>query len=120
MKYSLFLAAALCSCAVGLAVAASSPGVLTGSFIVSGKTVIDPPESEPRNTHLQLFLSGASAKALYAAMSVKPVEDQCLMDGSVTKFFGGTECTMHKGGKEYTCSLAINIKSQRVESAYAC
>ena len=121
MKLSRISQTALILFAIVVGVAFAGPSKsLTGSYIIGGKTLVDPPANEPKDTHLQIFLTGDSAKDLYQSMRVKPVADQCLLDGSVTKFLGGTACTMHVGGKAYECSFSVNIRSQRIESAYVC
>lgn len=101
------------------AVAFAATHSLSGSYYIGGKTMVDPPENEKDDTHLRIFLNGASARDLYLAMKVRPINDECLLDGSITKFIGGTACIKHVNGK-FECSLSINIKSQRVDSAYAC
>ena len=103
-----------------ISISASSNNQLTGSFWIGGKTIIDPPNNEPIDTHLRVYLTGASAKRLFQAMKVKPVRDVCLDDGSLSKFIGGTQCTLHQGGKQFSCSFAINIESQRIELSSVC
>jgi hypothetical protein len=102
------------------ALALAASGSLNGSYELGGKTLIDPPDGEPQDTHLRLFLEGGAARDLFAALDVKAVEDECLADGSMTKSLGGIACTMHADGHTYECSFAVNIKSRTVEGASAC
>ena len=102
--------------------AASQDGTkkLTGTYMLAGKEAIDPPPDQPKDTHLQLFLDGDAARDLYQAMKVKALPDECIGHGARSKFEGGIACTMHEGGKQYECSLAIDIKNQKLDAIYAC
>jgi hypothetical protein len=100
--------------------ALAATGSLNGSYELGGKTLIDPPDGEAKDTHLRLFLEGGAAKDLYAALKVQAIEDECLGDGSMTKTLGGIACTVHADGHTFECSLAVNMKSQAVEPASAC
>jgi hypothetical protein len=93
---------------------------LTGSYAIAGRDAVDPPPGQPKDTHLQLFLTGGAARDLYNALKVKAVADECLGDGARSKFQGAIACTMQAGGKQYECSLAIDLRQQKLESAYAC
>ena len=93
---------------------------LTGSYAIAGKEAIDPPPGQPQDTHLQLFLTGAAARDLYQAMKAKATPDECTGHNARSKFQGGIACTMHEGGKEYECSLAIDIEGQTLAPIYAC
>ena len=106
-----------------VAIPASSqdaPKKLTGTDAIAGKEAIDPPPDQPKDTHLQLFLSGSAAKDLYNALKVKATVDECTGPNARSKFQGGIACTMLDGGKEYECSLAIDIKNQKLDAIYAC
>ena len=93
---------------------------LTGTYAIAGKEAIDTPADQPKDTHLQLFLSGSAAKDLYNALKVKATVDECTGPNARSKFQGGIACTMLDGGKEYECSLAIDIKNQTLDPVYAC
>ena len=118
MKQFFILALAVLVCALANAAPATTHS-LSGSYEIGGKTLIDPPENEAQDTHFRVYLTGKPAKDLYLAMHVRPVKDECLMDGSITKAIGGTACTKLSNGA-FECSFSVNIKSQRVESASVC
>jgi hypothetical protein len=120
MKAAALLTATL---AAALAAPASSQDPyrpLTGTYAISGKTAIDPPPDEPKDTHLQVFLTGAAARDLYQALKVKAVPDECVGPNASSKFSGAIACTMQAGGKEYECSFAVDLKAQKLEAIYAC
>jgi hypothetical protein len=93
---------------------------LTGTYAIAGKEAIDPPPGQAQDTHLQLYLTGSAARDLYRAMKAKPMPDECLGHNARTKFLGGIACTMRAGGKDYECSLAIDIQGQKLDAIYAC
>jgi hypothetical protein len=112
--------ACLLLAAIAIPAASQEPKPLTGTYAIAGKEAVDPPPDQANDTHLQLFLSGNAARDLYKAMKVKAVPDECIGQGAQSKFEGGIACTMHAGGKEYECSLAIDIKNQKLDPVYAC
>jgi len=93
---------------------------LSGTYEIGGKEAIDPPPDQAKDTHLRLYLSGSAAKDLYNALKVKATADECIGPGASSKFQGGIACTKLDGGKEYECSLAIDIKNQKLDAIYAC
>jgi hypothetical protein len=96
-------------------VMAASDGLkpLTGVFAISS-TNVDPGPKDPRDTHFIIYLRGDSARSLYDALKGIPVEDICESD-KLAKVVGGTHCSFNLKTKNYACSLAINIASQKIE-----
>ena len=114
---------AACLLLAAIAIPASSQDgaqKLTGTYAIAGKEALDPPPGQPQDTHLQLFLDGAAARDLYHALKVKATPDECTGPGALSKFQGGIACTMQAGGKEYECSLAIDLAGQKLDPVYAC
>ncbi len=93
---------------------------LTGQYDITGKTVIDPPHVEPRDTHFRVLLTGESARDLYNNMKVAPIEDICLGDGSLSKFIGNMQCTKLSGKEQYECRFSIDIENQVIAYGWAC
>jgi len=116
--------AAIAACLLAaFAIPASSQDTakrLSGTYEIGGKEAIDPPPDQPKDSHLRLYLSGSAAKDLYNALKVKATVDECTGPNARSKFQGGIACTMLEGGKEYECSLAIDIKNQKLDAIYAC
>jgi len=94
--------------------------VLKGSYKVGGKTLYDPPGSEPQDTHFYLDLEGAAARDLYKAMKAKARDGVCGERGDLTKRLNGVQCTMVKGGKEYHCAFGVELGTQQVVSGVVC
>jgi hypothetical protein len=93
---------------------------LEGAYAIGGATLIDPPQSEPQDTHFYLDLEGRAARDLYRALKAKAVDGACGEPGDLTKRQGGVQCTMVKGGKEYHCAFGVELRTQRVVGAVVC
>lgn len=103
-----------------LPVAAWQYQSLSGEYRIAGQTIIDPPPSEAKDTHLHLELSGAAARDLYHAMKVDPKPDECAGDGALIKTIGEMQCLRFENGKEFECSFAIDIANQKITGASVC
>jgi len=93
---------------------------LQGSYKVGGATLIDPPGSEPQDTHFYVDLEGSAARDLYRAMKAKAKDGVCGEPGDLTKRSGGVQCTMVKGGKEYHCAFGVELGTQKVVAGVVC
>jgi hypothetical protein len=107
-----------------LVVAASASAAdyqpLKGSYKVGGPTLIDPPASEPQDTHFYLDLEGNAARDLYKALNAKAEPGVCGEPGDLTKRSGGVQCTMVKGGREYHCAFGVELRTPHVVSGVVC
>jgi hypothetical protein len=94
-------------------------GAIEGSFFFAGKTVVDPPPSEAKNTHVYFQLTGQSALALYRELPVKSQPFIC--DGkSPSKTIGTTVCWIEESSSSARCTLGINLRTQAVDSGLPC
>lgn len=93
---------------------------LRGSYFLGGKTLVDAPAGEPRDTHLYLELTGAAARALYARMQARPMDDPCGDPGDTLKRLGHIQCTRAARGRDYRCWLGIELEGQRVVNGRVC
>lgn len=92
---------------------------LTGQFDITGRTPIDPPLGEPRDTHFRVRLTGESAKVLFENMKVETTPAKCGgIPNQVERRIGSILCLITDG--EYECFFAINIGEQKVEGGWAC
>lgn len=100
--------------------AAELAGPLRGEYRFHGKTLIDPPPGEARNTHLGLVIEGAAARDMYRRMKVRGQRDLCLDDGSQSKTQGPVRCTelAHKQG--WRCEFAIQLDTLALVPDGAC
>src|SRR6478735_3662575 len=58
---------------------------LQGTYMVGGATLIDPPESEPQDTHFYVDVEGNAARDLYKALKGKAESSVCGEPGDLTK-----------------------------------
>jgi len=93
---------------------------LQGTYAVGGATLIDPPESEPQDTHFYVDIEGSAARDLYKALKTKAEVGVCGEPGDLTKRNGGVQCTMVRGGKEYHCAFGVELRTQHVVSGVVC
>lgn len=118
MKARQFLVLAWLGAAPILALA-TAPKPLTGDYFFAGRTVVDPPEGEARETHLYLTLRGATARDLYARLKAPPRPFPCV-EGATAKMVGGTQCWVVGKGGRAECVLGINLQTQRVDAGLPC
>ena len=97
-----------------VAPASSQDRPLSGTYAIGGESLSDAPPNEAKDTHLRLYLSGAAARDLYKVLKAKPMADECTGPNAHTKLDRGISCTMQAGGKEFECSLGIDLRTQKL------
>jgi hypothetical protein len=112
--------AALMTLIAQTTLAADPAGALQGEYRFHGKTLVDPPPSEARDSHLGLLLEGPVARDLFKRMKSRAVRDICLDDGSRTKTQGPLRCTELAGGKAWQCEFAIQLDTLKLVADGAC
>jgi len=100
--------------------AASPPQPLTGTYMFTGRTLVDPPPSEAQDTHFVITLDGAAARDLYQKLKATPRRDACLDDGSMTKRAGDVQCTATVKPKGHVCTFALDLAQRRLASGAVC
>jgi hypothetical protein len=93
---------------------------LRGTYFLAGKTLVDPPPGESRDSHLYMELTGNGARDLYARMKTRPMEDPCGNRGDTLKTLGAIQCGRDARGKDYRCWLGIDMAGQRVVNGRVC
>src|SRR5262245_41731337 len=86
---------------------------LRGTYAITAKSVVDPSDEEPKDSHFRVQLTGASAMELYRAMKVAEQPDECT--GAVVKRVGEMQCLAYKREKKYECHFSIDVMRQRIE-----
>ena len=105
----------------GLCAIAQYPGMrpLTGEFDVTGRTPIDPPPGERRDTHFRVHLTGDAARVLFEQMETEADPRTCGESaGGSEKRIGSMLCLTE--GEGFECFFAIDIQRQIVEGGWAC
>ena len=91
---------------------------VTGLYAITAEDYLDPPPTQKNNTHFRLQLTGDSARDLYNAMPVEPIEDECT--GGMAKHIQHMQCLYFAGDETYECHFSINIAKQEIEYGIAC
>ena len=94
--------------------------VLTGTYRVSGETLLDPPASEARNSHFYIELNGAAARDLCNSMETPAKPDDCTGPNSRVKIIDATQYTRYEGGQRHRCWFGIDIRKQRIVRGVIC
>ncbi len=89
-----------------------------GTYAVTAKNYLDPPEDEAKNSHVRFQLSGETAKDIYLAMKVAEKPDECT--GATAKQIGEMQCLFYKNEKKYACHFSLNVPQQKIEYGVAC
>src|SRR5687767_15400315 len=72
-----------------------------GTYAVTAQHYLDPPEEEPKDSHVRFQLSGETAKDIYLAMKVAEKPDECT--GATAKRIGEMQCLFYKNEMKYAC-----------------
>ena len=114
------IAATLLLLITSMSLGAWEDKVLTGSYSIAGQTIVDPPATEARDTHIYFSLSGMSAQDLYNSMKVRAKPDLCRAGGALMKSIGEMRCTRSASGREFQCWFGIDIAKQRLTGGVVC
>lgn len=89
-----------------------------GTYAVTAKNYLDPPEDEPKDSHIRFQLSGETAKDIYLAMKAAEKPNECT--GATAKQIGEMQCLFYKNEKKYACHFSLNVLQQKIEYGVAC
>ncbi len=104
----------------GSGFAADSHRDLSGKFGIGGETIIDPPQNEPKNTHIYFSITGEAAKEMIFMIKSNAVRDICLDDGTVTKFAKNIQCQFDPDRNRYACYFSVGVYSNEIGPGIAC
>jgi hypothetical protein len=92
---------------------------LRGELFIAGKTPIDPPSSEPKNSHAYVTLAGPAALRMYRAMRAKEEANAC-ETGKKLKRAGALSCSITADGKNASCDFAIDMITGALDDGRPC
>jgi hypothetical protein len=92
---------------------------LRGEFFTSGRTAIDPPPGEVKNSHAYLTVSGPAALRMYRAMTAKEEPNLC-ETGKRLKRAGNLYCSLSKNGRSATCDFSVNLLNGTLDAGRPC
>jgi len=102
------LLALLTSVAWAVPASAQEASPLRGQMFLAGKTPIDPPPDEPKNSHAYLTISGPAALRMYRAMRAKEEPNEC-ETGKKLRRAGSLSCSIAKDGKTASCDFSVDL-----------
>jgi hypothetical protein len=92
---------------------------LKGDVFIAGKTPVDPPPGEPKNSHAYITVTGPAALRLYRTMRGKEGKDAC-EEGNKVKRAGSLSCSLAKNGRDASCDFSLDLIKGALDSGRAC
>ena len=92
---------------------------LRGEAFIAGKTPVDPPPDEPKNSHAYMTVSGTSALRMYRAMRAKEEANLCEA-GKRMKRAGALMCSVSRDGRSATCDFSVDLINGVLDGGRAC
>ncbi len=87
--------------------------------MIGGRTLIDPPPDEAKNSHAYVTVTGPAALQIYRNMRAKAQKDDC-RDGNTIKEAGQLSCSLARNGKAATCDFAIDLVKGVLDGGRPC
>jgi hypothetical protein len=81
---------------------------LRGEMFLAGRTPVDPPPGEPKNSHAYATVTGPAALRMYRAMPATEEENSC-EEGKKLKRAGALRCSISANGRTATCDFSIDL-----------
>ena len=92
---------------------------LRGELFIAGKTPVDPPPDEPKNSHAYLLITGPAAMRMYRNMRAKEEPNLC-EEGKTMKRSGPLMCSITKNRREASCDFSVDLHNGRLDEGRAC
>jgi hypothetical protein len=90
-----------------------------GEVFLAGKTPIDPPPGEPKNSHAYVTLTGPGALRMYRAMKAKEEKNLC-EEGKTLKRAGPLACSLSRNGRSASCDFSIDLLKGALDEGQPC
>ena len=117
------LGCALVSGLMGLAAAggghAQEASTLRGEVFLAGRTAVDPPSDEPKNSHAYMTITGPAALRMYRAMRAKEEPNLC-EEGKRMKRAGALTCSLTRDGRTAACDFAVDLLNGALDPGRPC
>ena len=98
---------------------AQEPSQLRGEVFIAGKTPIDPPPEEPKNSHAYMTVTGPAALRMYRAMTAKDEANLC-ETGKRLKRAGPLSCSLSRDGRSASCDFSVNLLDGKLDDGRPC
>ncbi len=117
---AVLLAAALGVALVGVLHAQSWQAIrLAGEVAIAGRTLVDAPPEESKNSHAYVTVTGPAAMQMYRNMRANAQKDDC-REGNTIKQAGALSCSLARNGKAATCDFAIDLTKGVLDGGRPC
>jgi len=104
---------------IGQAAMAQDVIALRGELYIAGKTPVDPPPNEPKNSHAYMLVTGPAALRMYRNMRAKEEPNLC-EEGKTMKRAGPLMCSLAKNGREASCDFSVDLHNGRLDEGRPC
>ena len=104
---------------IALPAFAQDAAPLRGEVFIAGKTPVDPPPGESKNSHAYVSISGPAAVRIYRAMRGKEEKDFC-QEGRKIKQVGKLSCSLAGNGKDATCDFSLDLIKGALDEGRPC
>ena len=91
---------------------------LRGEVFIAGKSPVDPPSEEPKNSHAYVTVSGPAALRMYQAMRAK--EEPNLCTSGKLKRAGALVCSISADRRRGTCDFSIDLTKGALDAGRPC
>ncbi len=92
---------------------------LRGEVFIGGKTLVDAPPDEAKNSHAYMTVSGPAALRLYRAMIAKEEPNLCEA-GKRMKRAGALTCSLSKDGRAAACDFSVDLRKGSLDAGRPC
>lgn len=92
---------------------------LRGEVFIAGKTPVDPPPEEPKNSHAYMTVSGQAALRMYRAMRAKEEPNLC-ETGKRMKRAGALTCSLSRDGRAAACDFSVDLLNGVLDNGRPC
>jgi hypothetical protein len=96
-----------------------NPDRLRGEMFIAGRTLVDPPPEERRNTHAYLTVTGEAARRLFNTMTAPATADLC-QPGRRMKSAGHLRCSVGTKPAEAQCDFSIDLSNGMLGAGLVC
>jgi hypothetical protein len=96
-----------------------NPDRLRGEMFIAGKTLVDPPTDEKRDTHAYMTVSGEAARRLFNTIKA-PVKADLCQPGRRFKSVGHLRCSVGAKSADAQCDFSIDLASGTLGAGLVC
>jgi hypothetical protein len=96
-----------------------NPDRLRGEMFIAGKTLVDPPVDEKRDTHAYMTVSGEAARRLFNTMKAPAQADLC-QPGRRLKSAGHLRCSVGAKAADAKCDFSVDLASGTLGAGLVC